>query len=246
MYEGPSTGPRVDSRGRWISLEEEPPAPRILEPGERVSFHALFQSRWPGRFPPKLDRPLFLDPGTFRVEWSVVLQFALGDEPVRSARLASAVREVRVLDPGPHKAALEALRALTEPNLVLEPGHVIHAVDRDPERLHEWDRELAGFLDEHDASPWAPMAWLARAHIASALGAAPDSAQFAAKSVKRARIYGILPVLRSAMATWLLALNELGDRDAAAQVREELRGLEGRRGQPESAAENRRNPEDEI
>ena len=211
--------------------------PRMLDAGGRAGHFVILRSRWKlvetqlsGQHRTVNQGALFPESGSYRVSLGDGLTIVTGGRGERQKRewtiLYSDPQVFEVVEPERYEAALEAVRSLSSRKVLLEPLHVAHDLREQEEAISRLDNELKAFVSEHGDTPWAPLAWHARAHLAGAREAYGEQAELAKKAVELAERLEVPWVDLAGRKARAAALEELGREEEAAQVRRELEAIE--------------------
>jgi len=209
--------------------------PYVFPKEDRVSFIEVFQSKW--EIPPSqtpIEGPLFSAPGNYELK---NLHVRLTGQDGGNQHIEADPINVPVILPEEYEEAFEALKKLSEPNILLEPEHVLYDpeiavgdISLDDEESQEliqkwggWDRELRNFLVDYGDTPWAALAWNARAWIEKKQRNEQEQEEFARNAVKMAEKHGIDHTRREAMEVRMKALRDLGEEERAQEIRDKLR-----------------------
>lgn len=198
IYDGASTGPLVTEDGKRENVSIVPPPPVNLRGGDVQAFVVSYKSRWDvlGRGP---RGPIFSEPGVYEIVLSVGIFYRGDDGKQNSVLLKTRPRELTVRKEGEHAEALEAIRTISDKNLLLDPKHVVFAAGKGGDRLGAWDHELEAYLHKHPDAPWTPLAWLARSYIAQAQGKSEMKGTFARRAAASAKEKGLTSVRQEAL-----------------------------------------------
>lgn len=209
--------------------------PEAFASGTSKSFFVTLHCTWEEDNLPR--GPLLRDPGVYRIMFRCAHAYShtARPHPLFQVWSESKPAEIRVLDVPDHEATFRDLQRLSRPALLLEPNHEVFIARNQPLLLKQWDEELEAFLNRHGDSPWAPLAWLARATISYhrsfirpvgvvAGGGQRDmdlvrlTARCAERAATTAKTHGIADTRDKALELWAAVLRDLGDMNKAHEI----------------------------
>ncbi len=213
-------------RSMFVYVKGKPPV--TLEDGNKEHFFVYLKTTWNAG---PLE-PIFSNPGKYRISFRYHNYFpsvrdAEGILQARRSWPQSAPENINITIPEEYEDAFRALKELSEPNIILEPQYVLFMGTE--EDINIWERELTRYLGDHGDSAWAPLAWLARAHIAGRREDYQNQLDYAERAVETAETHEIDYTRRRALELKEHALRQLGETERAREIRRQLQAEERER-----------------